>query len=409
MTYFFKKAFVLFILMILSGCSVFNFFSSNKPKIASLEAFEKKFELVKKWENQIGSNDVLKSGVGSFGPKIFGKKVIATIGSGSVIAFDLEKGSNVWKINLNYKILCSVGFLQLNQTEFIAIISEFGELVLLDSTGQVFWKSKLNGIVRIAPIITNSVVVTLYADNRVVAYDLKSGKRVWALKRGAPPLILHGQSGMTLLSENQTELNQGFKNENQILINMAGGRILMLDSQTGSVNWESRVVFSSGTNEVERIVDLMGSPYVDKDVCTTSYQNSIVCLSFLDGNVTWKRSFRSVQPASFTPSTVVALDPDSKITAFSRGEDRSAIWESEKFFLRELSAPIIWKNIVWTVDKEGFLHGLALKNGEIVSRYRLKDGTLSGMMKTVSNNGLLIQTASGQLILLNHVEENEKY
>jgi outer membrane protein assembly factor BamB len=285
------------------------------------------------------------------------------------------------------------------EVELIAAITEMGELILLDSSNKVSWKSKLNGIVRVPPVITNSVVITLYADNRVVAYDLISGKRVWALKRSVPPLILHGQSGMTLISslQNSKDLSSDF--ENGLIVNMAGGRIVFLNSTTGTVNWESRIVFSRGTNEVERISDLMGNPHVDSEVCTTAYQNSLVCLSLLNGQVTWRKSFNSAQPASFSDFAVVAIDSDSKLTAFSRTDKNILKWKTDKFFLRKISAPVIWENAVWFVDKKGYLHGVSLTQGKTISRYRLKDGLLSGMIKIVQN-GILIQTAGGQLVFL---------
>ena len=395
------RIFLLAISTLLTGCSVlnFDFFSSKKLMPASLEKFNEKVTLEIKWETKIGSNNVLNSGIGSFGPKIINNEVIATLGSGEISAFSLAEGNQIWKTTLDQKLLCSVDYKKIGETGIIAAITEMGELILSESSGKILWKSKLNGIVRTSPIITNSVVVALYADNRVVAFDLNSGKRVWVLKRRVPSLILHGQSGMTLLSNIPNFKSEVPNIENGLVINMAGGRIVFLNSSTGKVNWESRVVFSRGTNEVERIADLMGNPYVGDSVCTTAYQNSLVCLSLLSGEVTWRKSFNSVQPASFSNSFAIAVDSTSKITAFSRDETKTYKWTTDKFFLRKISAPVIWKNAIWFVDQQGYLHGLSTKNGEVISRFRLKDGLLSGMIKTTPN-GILLQTAKGQLIML---------
>ena len=393
---------LLLIFALMTSCSVlnFDFFSSKKLIPASLEKFDQKIALEKKWEIKIGSNNVLNSGIGSFGPKIINNEVITTLGSGVVSAFGILEGNQIWNVTIDQKLLSSVDYKKIGEVGIIAAITEMGELILVNSLGEVLWKSKLNGIVRVSPIITNSAVIALYADNRVVAFDLNSGKRLWVLKRRVPPLILHGQSGMTLLS-NISNLESLVPNtENGLLINMAGGRIVFLNSSTGKVNWESRVVFSRGTNEVERIADLMGNPYVDNEVCTTAYQNSLVCLSLLNGEVAWRKSFDSVQPAAFSNLSVIAVDSSSKITAFSRDEKEIPKWKTNKFFLRKISAPIIWKNAVWFVDQQGYLHGLSLENGEVVSRFRLRDGLLSGTIKTTST-GMLLQTANGQLIMLN--------
>tara|TARA_E500000331_G_scaffold59902_1_gene54288 strand:- start:28 stop:1239 length:1212 start_codon:yes stop_codon:yes gene_type:complete len=384
----------------LASCSVlnFNFFSSKKPTPAPLEKFDPKINLSEKWTIQVGPNNVLNSGIGSFGPQVTKNRAITTSGSGVISAYDLSNGNQIWKISLDQKVLCSVGYRKVDDDELIAAISEMGELILLKSTGKVNWASKLDGIVRVPPVITNSVVVTLYADNRVVAYDLISGKRIWAVKRRAPPLILHGQSGMTLISssKNSTKLSSDF--ENGLIVNMAGGRMVFLNATTGTVNWESRIAFSRGTNEVERISDLLGNPHVDNDVCTTAYQNSLVCLSLLNGEVLWRKAFNSVQPAFFSDASVIAIDSDSKLSAFRRNE-KNLLWKSEKFFLRKISAPVIWQSAVWFVDGQGYLHGLSLFNGKVISRYKLKDGLLSGMIKIVQD-GILIQTAGGQLVLL---------
>tara|TARA_A100001015_G_scaffold290363_1_gene363268 strand:- start:274 stop:1065 length:792 start_codon:yes stop_codon:yes gene_type:complete len=262
----------------MTSCSVlnFDFFSSKKLIPASLEKFDQKIALEKKWEIKIGSNNVLNSGIGSFGPKIINNEVITTLGSGVVSAFGILEGNQIWNVTIDQKLLSSVDYKKIGEVGIIAAITEMGELILVNSLGEVLWKSKLNGIVRVSPIITNSAVIALYADNRVVAFDLNSGKRLWVLKRRVPPLILHGQSGMTLLS-NISNLESLVPNtENGLLINMAGGRIVFLNSSTGKVNWESRVVFSRGTNEVERIADLMGNPYVDNEVCTTAHQNYLL-------------------------------------------------------------------------------------------------------------------------------------
>ena len=105
------------------------------------------------------------------------------------------------------------------------------------------------------------------------------------------------------------------------------------------------------------------------------------------------------QMSSFSNSFAIAVDSTSKITAFSRDETKTNKWTTDKFFLRKISAPVIWKNAIWFVDQQGYLHGLSTKNGEVISRFRLKDGLLSGMIKTTPN-GILLQTAKGQLIML---------
>ena len=350
----------------------------------------------------------ISTGVGAFGPQIFANTVVTSYRSGSAKAFDLENGNEIWNIKFDSEILCSVGFLHNEKDHLIAGITLQGELVLKTQKNKTLWKTKLNGIVRVAPIVTESAVITLFADNRVIAFDINSGKRVWVINRRVPSLILHGQSDMSLFKNNRSEDDEfGPSLDEQLIVNMAGGRILSLDPLSGSVKWESRIVFPSGTNEVERIVDLIGKPFLDKEVCTSVYQNSIVCLSPLTGEVIWKRFFKPILPATFSSSVAIALDSESRITAFTRNDKRVPLWKNNDFFLRKLSSPAVWNSTVWFADHEGFIHGISVGKGKIISRTKIDSGPLSGAIKVVKN-GLIIQTSSGQLIFLTAKTESER-
>ena len=113
------RIFLLAISTLLTGCSVlnFDFFSSKKLMPASLEKFNEKVTLEIKWETKIGSNNVLNSGIGSFGPKIINNEVIATLGSGEISAFSLAEGNQIWKTTLDQKLLCSVDYKKLVKLE----------------------------------------------------------------------------------------------------------------------------------------------------------------------------------------------------------------------------------------------------------------------------------------------------
>ena len=132
-----------------------------------------------------------------------------------------------------------------------------------------------------------------------------------------------------------------------------------------------------------------------------------MCLSPLTGEVIWKRFFKPILPATFSSLVAVGFDSESRITALDRNEKKITLWKNNDFFLRKLSAPTIWNNTVWFADHEGFIHGISVGKGKIVSRTKIDSGPLSGAIKVVKN-GLIIQTSSGKLIFLTSKVEPEK-
>jgi outer membrane protein assembly factor BamB len=229
-------------------------------------------------------------------------------------------------------------------------------------------------------------------------YDLDTGKMLWNIRRRAPSLILHGQSGMVpFLSNNETVSNKN--DETYLAVNFSGGRIMLLNSKTGSLEWESRVAFPKGVNEVERIIDLIGNPFIeDEEVCSTVYQTKIVCLSLQDGNINWSQDFTAIKPATFKTPYAIALDFSDVLVAFDR-TSKKKIWENKDLLYRDLSAPKIWSDYVWVVDFKGFLHGLSLLTGRVESRLKIGSGKLAGQL-LATEMGLLIQKENGNLLLI---------
>ena len=92
-----------------------------------------------------------------------------------------------------------------------AFVSADGRLMFFNSKNKVLWSTQLNGIVRMAPKIGELGVIVRQEDNKVLAYDKVGGKLLWSISKRTMPLILHAQSDMRFVGDENTGLTTNQK------------------------------------------------------------------------------------------------------------------------------------------------------------------------------------------------------
>jgi outer membrane protein assembly factor BamB len=236
-------------------------------------------------------------------------------------------------------------------------------------------------------------------DNRLIGWDIETGVRRWVLQRSMPPLVLHGESGSRAESPQDLEALNTSIGPSDLVANLPGGRALWVNAATGLVRYESQVLTPRGSNEVERLSDLLGAPEVFEDaVCTAAYQNLVACLTPDMSKILWQQKFPAVVPIAADARLLFAIDASARVVAFDRATG-SRLWQNDGLFLRGLSAPVSFDRAVWVADYEGILHGLNRQDGAFIARLSLPGGKPSGPM-IATREGLLVQSQGGFLMLL---------
>ena len=381
------------IFFIVSGCS---FFGKERIKPSSLLPFEERVVVEKAWafddKNRLAAGDISLATV----PSVLGDNVIIPARNGVVTILKLATGQIEQRIDLGLQSLSQIGVEVDEETYNFAFVSADGRLMFFNSENKVVWSTQLNGIVRMAPKIGELGVIVRQEDNKVLAYDKAGGKLLWSISKRNMPLILHAQSDMRFVGDESTGLTTVKKN---LAVNLAGGELILLNSKTGSVLWEKRLAFPKGQNEVERIVDLLGAPFLDnQEICTSVYQTKLVCVDKGTGDVEWENPEKILTPGFFKFPLVATVGLKDQVKLFNR-EENVEVWRNEELGYRDLSKPIIWDDSVWTIDSFGILHGLSILDGNTISRYNLnRKSDIVSMIVTIS--GLLVTDAEGYTILL---------
>ena len=381
------------IFFIAGGCS---FFGKERIKPSSLLPFEETVFIEKVWafdnKNRLAAGDISLVTV----PSVLGENVIIPARSGVVTILKLATGQIEQRIDLGLQSLSQIGVEVEEDSYNFAFVSADGRLMFFNSNNKVLWSTQLNGIVRMAPKIGELGVIVRQEDNKVLAYDKVGGKLLWSISKRTMPLILHAQSDMRFVGDESTGLTT---NKKYLAVNLAGGELILLNSKTGSVLWEKRLAFPKGQNEVERIVDLLGAPFLDnREICTSVYQTKLVCVDKGTGDVEWENPEKILSPGFFKSPLVATVGLKDEVKLFNR-EENVEVWRNEELRYRDLSKPIIWDNSVWIIDSFGILHGLSTLDGNTISRYDLnrKSDIISFI---VTRSGLLVTDADGYTTLL---------
>ncbi len=352
-----------------AGCS-----GSGKPKPSPLESFTPSQTVRTAWTARLGAAE------GPLWMAVNGTTVSAASSDGQVVTLDATTGAERSRASVGAKLSAGTG----SDGRFSAVVTTENELVVLDA-GQPSWRERLPGRVITAPLVAGERVFVQSVDRSVRAYDATNGRWLWQYQRpGSDPLSL-AQPGV--LSAFRDTLVVGYSS-----------RVVALDPTRGAVRFEATLGVPRGSNEVERLADLVGpAARSDDDLCVRAFQLSVGCLDMNKGALRWSRPQAGYQGVAADDTTVVGADSADRLTAW-RTETGETLWRVDRFQYRGLSTPVFWSGMVAVADLEGQLHLLSPQDGRTVARVSL-DGALSGPPR-VANGLLLVATRAGTLYAL---------
>lgn len=386
------------ILVLLAAAAVLASCSTKKPQPAALKNLTPTLATTVVWRADVGKVAGAQVGVGQFTPAVSSDAVVVASSSGTVTKLNISNGRQVWRTDIGAPLTAGVALGSGASTGLAAVVTDRGELVVIGASGKVQTRIALGGVAREVPLLLGNTAVVRMADNRVAAWDLASGNRRWVIQRSLPPLVLHAQSGMTAAAQPPEESNSLALGPADVLVNMPGGRLIWLNADTGAVRWEAQVATPRGSNEVERIVDLLGGPIAHgPEVCVAAYQTLVACFVAENGRRVWSRDVAAISPVAVDAKFAYVADDQSRLHAFNR-KDGSNAWVIDSFQLRNLMSPISWGRALWVADGFGILHALDRENGKAIARVSL-GSAVSGAMRA-TERGLLIQTQGGEVVLI---------
>ncbi|MEX1166871.1 MAG: PQQ-binding-like beta-propeller repeat protein, partial [Hydrogenophaga sp.] len=254
------------------------------------------------------------------------------------------------------------------------------EAMLAVREGKVLWRALLPARSFTAPLVAGGRVFVLMADRSVGAYDGGNGARLWTQSRPSEPLVL-GQGGV-LLAVGDT------------LVAGLSSRLTGLDPSNGAVRWQSLLATSRSTNEVERLVDLVGTvSRVGNSVCTRAYSAAVGCVDTGKGATIWSKPAQGINGLSGDDQWVFGSESDGRVMAWQRATGEAA-WQVDRLKFRNLTSPLAVGRVVVVGDAEGMVHVLSREDGRDMARMSTDGSAIVGA-PLVADQMLIVQTQKG--------------
>lgn len=350
---------------LLSACGS----SSKKPQPAELPAVAALMGTQLVWSAQVGE------GHASLAPLVAGGRVFVAGSVGNVAALDAATGKDVWRVNLGTPIAAGVG----SDGQIAAVVTRSNQLVAI-ADGAERWRVRLPARSFTAPLVAGERVFVLTADRVVTAFDGKTGARLWSQSRPAEPLVL-SQTG-ALLPVGDT-----------LVVGLAG-RLTGLNPDNGSVRWEAPVATSRGTNEVERLVDIVGPvSRIRNSVCARAYSAAVGCVDASRGTVVWTRAAQGTTGVHGDDRLVFGSEGDGRFQAWQRATGEPA-WSIDRLKYRGLTAPLALGRVVAVADSRGLVHLISREDGSEMTRLTT-DGSPILAPPVLAGDSLVVQTRNG--------------
>ncbi len=361
-----------------SGCGVFGGGDDEELEPTALLDFKPTFPIRRLWSSKVGKgSEFLRLGLMPAGD---GVRIYAASYDGTVSAFDPDNGRRIWRTELRAELTAGPGV----GDDLVVVASRDGDIIGLDAAdGVERWRSDVEGESVSVPLIKNDTVVVATIDGILRGLSPFDGAIRWSIEQTSPALTLRGSAAPVIVG---TVVISGFDN----------GRLVAVNLQDGTTEWEAMLSPPSGRSDLERLADIDGAiAAVGQDVYAAGYQGRLAALAAESGQVLWDRELSSYAGIGADWGKIYTVTDEGELIAMSRrsGED---LWRQVLLIRREPTTPVPFNTAVAVGDFEGYVHLFDSEDGSPVARVRVGKGMISGAPVVVAGR-LYAQNESGDI------------
>ena len=359
---------------LLTGCSTLDAINpfSSSTKLPELQTIKPSASSRIVWRESIG-----KAGFYSFTPAVVGGAVHVADQDGTLARID--DGKTAWKVKTGQPLSSGVAA----DSSIVAAGTPKGDLLVFSAAdGKLLWKAKATSEIIAPPAIGQGMVVVRSGDNRLLAYDAQDGKRKWVFQRPLPALALRVTAAPLI--------EGGY-----VFTGYPGGKLVAVSAENGATVWDGTVAVPKGVTELDRVADITSPPVISgRTICAVAFQGRVACFELgSKGAQLWTREMSSAVGLAIAGRNLYVTDDKSVIHALDLASGAS-LWKQDKLSRRQVTAPVILRDLVVVADVQGVVHFLNREDGSFVVR-QTTDG--SPVIAPLQRQGerIIVQTSSG--------------
>jgi outer membrane protein assembly factor BamB len=289
-------------------------------------------------------------------PLLVGNHAYSIDTDGTVISVDLASGRKLWKFDTELEPITGLA----GNDQILIATSQDGDIAAYresDEELELLWKTRIESEIRATPLVDNEQVFVRSVDGKLRSLAIADGNEQWMVARSVPALSLTGNSEPLV----QGEL---------VFAGFDDGKLIAYDRITGQTRWESTISAAGGRSEIDRLVDVDGS-FVIRDgvIYVSSFQGRLAAIQAVSGDLLWSREFSSYQPIVIDDDALYLSADNSHLWAIDR-RTGTAFWKQDVLHARKITAPAILGDNLVVADLDGYLHWFSKSEGTLLGRIR---------------------------------------
>ncbi|HLJ19247.1 MAG TPA: outer membrane protein assembly factor BamB [Stellaceae bacterium] len=314
------------------------------------------------------------------GVSVADNRVYAAGHRGDLVALDLGTGRVVWRIHTRAPLSGGTA----TGNGLVVVGASDGQLFAFDAAnGQSRWKSRVNGEVVAPAAISEHLIALRTVDGKLHALNAADGHELWSQEQAVPRLSLRGTARPVIVGD---VVLSGFDN----------GKVLAVNANDGSVQWEATVTPPHGRTELERLADIDSAVTVSgQDVYAVGFQGRVAMLALDTGQIWWSHESSSYSGLTLDDDAVYVSTSDGEIVAL-KARTGTDIWRQTALLHRGLSPVAVMDNAIVTADFQGYVHWLDKTSGALIARVQAGKVRVS-TAPVVAGNTVVVINDRGQI------------
>lgn len=332
-------------------------------------------------------------------PIIFAGTVYAQDVKGTVRAFNLSDGKNLWKQKLkplteneNDSGLNGSGLAADENAVYAA--AGFGSVFALNpQDGKVLWRRDIGTPLRTAPAVCNDKVIIQTLDNRVFALSTQNGNEIWKYNISAEDTVLAGSPAPACLPD-----------KNLVVTGFSNGEIQAFNADIGYPLWSATLIDNSRINLSTDINAVKASPVIEHDtIYAIGHNDLLAAIDYRTGENKWSLKIGGIHMPWIVGNYLFVLSNNNELFAVNKN-DGKILWQTrflEEYPLDErgdiyLSGPVMINSQLLITASNGIVYFVSPENGEIKNRLNFKEEL--PMTPVAAGNTVIFTTNDADLL-----------
>ena len=322
-------------------------------------------------------------------PLLIGNRVYSIDTGGTILGIDADKGRKLWKFDTDLAPITGLA----GNGQILIATSQDGDIIAYresDDELELVWKTRVVSEIRATPVIDKEQVFVRSVDGKLRSLEIADGSEQWVVSRRVPALSLTGNSKPLIHGE-------------LVLAGFDDGKLIAYDRASGKIRWESTISVPGGRTEIERLVDVDGNFVIsDGVIYVASFQGRLAAIQAVSGDLLWSREFSTYQPIAIDDDALYLSADNSHIWSIDR-RTGTAFWKQDVLHARKITAPAIFGDNLVVADLDGYLHWFSKGEGTLLGRIRtsytrnyVQPITWQNSVLTLDRQGLLASVSVRQ-------------